>query len=66
MSAPHVTGIVARLLSRQRYLTSTEIRDVLTKTAVPPAGAAKHWDPRWGYGKIDAAAATQALEEKLR
>lgn len=66
MAAPHVTGVVARLLSRQHYLTWREIRDILVKTAVLPADAASPWDPEWGYGKVDAAAAMQRLEDKLR
>jgi subtilisin family serine protease len=66
MSAPHVTGIVARLLSRQHFLTSSEIRDILTETADPRDGAKKsEWDPQWGYGAVNAEAAMRRLEQKL-
>ena len=34
MSAPHVAGVVARLLSRQNYLTRDEIRDLLIRSTL--------------------------------
>jgi serine protease AprX len=64
MSAPHVTGIVARLLSRHNYLRADEIRALLEKTATPLAGATD-WDPGLGHGKVNAAAAMKALKDKL-
>lgn len=65
MAAPHVTGIVARLLGRQQYLTWSEIRDILRESATVPRGIATP-DPRWGFGKADAAAAMRILEARLR
>jgi subtilisin family serine protease len=38
MSAPHVAGVIARLLSVQNYLTCEEIRDLLISTADPVPG----------------------------
>ena len=64
MSAPHVTGVVARLLSRQRFLTADEIRKVLADSANKPA-ANVEWDPKWGYGKVDAARAMQLLDDLI-
>ena len=64
MSAPHVTGVVARLLSRHRYLTADEIRTILVDSANKPAGVVD-WDPKWGYGTVDAARAMQLLDEML-
>lgn len=64
MSAPHVTGTVARLLSRQNYLFAEEIRRMLQDSAVRPAGAAS-WDREFTYGKVDAAAAMALLEAKI-
>jgi subtilisin family serine protease len=66
MAAPHVTGIVARLLSRQHFLTSSEIRDILGQTAQLADGMQQgEWHPQWGYGIVDAEAAMRKLEEKL-
>ena len=64
MSAPHVVGIVARLLSRHRYLNASEIRDLLVKSAAHPDGAGA-WDRDRGYGKVDAAKAAKLLEDRL-
>ena len=61
MSAPHVVGIVARLLSRHRYLYASEIRDLLVKSATN----ADAWDRDRGYGKVDAAKAAKLLEDRL-
>jgi subtilisin family serine protease len=64
MSAPHVTGVVARLLSRQNYLMWDEILDILIHSAdaVSPDG---RWDRKWGHGKLNAAKAMRLLEERL-
>jgi subtilisin family serine protease len=63
MSAPHVTGVVARLLSRHKYLHAEEIRDLLIDSTIRPAAA--DWDRDRGYGKVDAEAAMKLLEERL-
>jgi hypothetical protein len=64
MAAPHVAGVVARLLGRHNYLLAEEIRSLLTESARPPDGQ-KGWDRNWGYGKVDAAAAMALLEKRL-
>jgi subtilisin family serine protease len=64
MSAPHVVGIVARLLSRHRYLYASEIRDLLVKSAAHADGAGA-WGRDGGYGKVDAAKAMKLLEDRL-
>ncbi|MCU1500283.1 MAG: in-like serine protease [Acidimicrobiales bacterium] len=67
MSAPHVAGVIARLLSRHHFLTAAEIWKILVETADIPSGAtAPRWDPAWGYGRVNAEAAMKCLEEKLR
>lgn len=66
MAAPHITGIVARLLSRNHYLTWSEIRDLLEKSATLPAGVRGPWHPQWGFGRVDAAKALWLLEERMR
>src|SRR5205814_5937388 len=36
MAAPHVAGVVARMLGRNAYLMAEEIRDILVRTAARP------------------------------
>jgi len=62
MSAPVITGVVALMLQKKPALTLADIRSILQNTArrdaiTGPAG----WDPIFGFGKIDAAAALAAL-----
>lgn len=61
MAAPHVAGVVARMLSRNAYLTAEEIREILVKSATPPAGGAR-WNSKWGYGKLNATRAVELVE----
>jgi subtilisin family serine protease len=63
-SAPHVTGIVARLLGRQRFLYAEEISEILVKSA-RQTGRRKGWNRERGFGNVDAAGAMRFLEEKL-
>jgi len=64
MAAPHVAGVVARMLSRNAYLTAEEICDILVNTATRPRGAAR-WSPKRGYGKVNAARAVDLVERLL-
>lgn len=62
MAAPVVAGVVALMLERRPGLTVEQARDVLTTTARPsPASAGGGWDPGFGYGMVDAAAALARL-----
>ena len=64
MAAPHVTGVVARMLGLNAYLTAEEIRDILLQSAAPPHGRNQgKWNKKWGYGRLDAARAIELLEE---
>ncbi|MCO6453994.1 MAG: S8 family peptidase [Pirellulaceae bacterium] len=60
MAAPHVTGIVALLLERDRRLTAAQIRKILIAASRPLPGAS-NFDPAWGYGRIDAEAAVNLV-----
>lgn len=53
MAAPHVTGLVALMLSVDNTITPTQIRELLTAFAddIGPAGK----DIQFGYGRINAA-----------
>ena len=59
MSAPHVTGTVALMLSVNPTATPDHVRDMLTESAVDIEEPG--WDETSGYGRIDAAAAVQAI-----
>jgi len=61
-AAPHVSGVAALMLSIDASLSCTELRDILTDSAKRDAYTAIHPDDRWGYGKLDAAAALDAVE----
>jgi subtilisin family serine protease len=63
MAAPHVAGVVARLLSRHNSLRAEQIRELLIKSAIRAAGP--DWDRNRGYGKVDAEAAMKLLERSL-
>jgi serine protease len=59
MATPHVTGIVALLLGQQPSLTPDAVRGIIEGTARD--GGAPGWDPDFGYGIVDAAAAVASL-----
>ena len=73
-AAPHVTGVVARLLARNAYLTTGDIHEVLVRTAVMPepvkakstsltvAGQEVWWHPQWGFGVVNGARAVSFLD----
>ena len=61
-AAPHVTGVVARMLSRNPDLTVEQIRDILIESATPPARGAQ-WDAKAGYGRLNAARAVGLVEQ---
>ena len=63
MSAPHVTGIAALLLEKKKNLTSEQIRALLIASASPATGQGSAFDNGWGYGRIDAAAAVQLVDD---
>ena len=72
MATPHVAGLVALMLQKNRTLTYVQIRETLQKTAridgIPSAETPPVWDAAsgiranasWGSGKVDAAAALTA------
>lgn len=56
MAAPHVAGVAALLLSQGR--TAANVVEAITRTARNPlSGARGSFDPVYGYGIVDAAAA---------
>ena len=59
MATPHVSGVVALLKGEQPSLTPDQVRSIIEGTARD--GGAPGWDPSFGYGIVDAAAAVGAL-----
>ncbi len=59
MSTPHVSGLVALMLSLNDSLTPQEIRDLLRDNAVDLGDPG--YDSLFGYGRIDAAATLAAV-----
>lgn len=58
MATPVVTGIVALLLQKKPNLTLAQIREVLTASARHDQHTGlTQWDPTYGFGKVDVAAA---------
>ncbi len=67
MAAPAVAGVIALMLAEAKAknlnLTIDEIRDILTKTARPtPPEHTEGWHPRYGYGRVDAAACVAMVQ----
>jgi len=63
MAAPHVSGAIALMLSVNPDLATTEIRGILTSTARQDGHTGSVPNSRWGWGKLDAAAAVEAVIE---
>jgi len=55
MAAPHVSGVAALLISSGVATTPEQVRQVLQETAEDHGAAG--WDPEYGWGIVDAAAA---------
>ena len=58
MSAPHVTGVVALMLQKNRGLTFDQIRATIQTFSRNPGGGVAQPNNDWGYGKLDAQLAT--------
>lgn len=63
MATPHVTGVAALLLERNRHLTFDEIRSFLTLNCMPPSPLTGPPLPNddWGHGIVNAEAAANAV-----
>ncbi|OMF77885.1 peptidase S8 [Paenibacillus peoriae] len=66
MAAPAVTGVIALMLAEAKArgltLTVDQIRSILKQTARPHPPATEGWHDRYGYGRIDAKAAVEAIK----
>jgi subtilisin family serine protease len=61
MAAPHVSGTIALMFSVDPDLATVEIRSILRSTAVRDAETGAVPNVLWGWGKLDAAAAVDAV-----
>jgi subtilisin family serine protease len=67
MAAPAVAGIIALIYAQASHkgkqLSADQVRKVLINSArqKPPATAPGTWDPRYGFGRINAKEALQAI-----
>ncbi len=61
MATPHVSGLVALLMSAYPNAPVSEIAQVIKETALHPTGDEMRPDNRWGYGLIQPEAAMLAM-----
>ena len=61
MAAPHVAGVIALMLEKNRHLNAETIRGVLTKSVRKDDFTGQTPGNQWGFGKINAQAALQAV-----
>ncbi|BAZ66501.1 peptidase S8/S53 [Fischerella sp. NIES-4106] len=54
MATPFVSGLVALLLQRDPNLTPEAVKDLLRQNSSIPDESVGTFDPKWGYGLIDA------------
>jgi minor extracellular serine protease Vpr len=60
-ASPLVTGVIALMLEADPNLTPAEVRDILNQTARSDAFTGTTPNNAWGYGKLDAFAAVDAV-----
>ncbi|MBF2067296.1 MAG: S8 family peptidase [Calothrix sp. C42_A2020_038] len=54
MACPFVTGLVALLLQRDPSLTPEQVKELLRKNSTIPEKPQGTFDPKWGFGLINA------------
>lgn len=59
-SSPYTAGVIALMKQANPKLTSSKIKDILAKTATKDRFTGAVPNERWGYGKLDPAAAVKS------
>jgi subtilisin family serine protease len=54
MACPFITGLVALLLERNPALDPAAVKALLKSNSAVPGAAPGAFDPKWGFGLIDA------------
>jgi hypothetical protein len=62
MAAPHVAGVIALMLEKNRRLSAAQITRILIAATRPVAGQQEPFDPAWGYGQLDAKRAVDLVQ----
>ena len=65
MAAPHVTGVIALMLSVDPQLTTDQIRAVLIDTATQDTFTGSVPNTSWGYGKLNAQGAVAEIISQM-
>jgi subtilisin family serine protease len=63
LAAPHVSGTVALLLGAKPELAKAELKQIVLRSAIRDEQVEESLDPRWGAGRLDAAAALAMVVE---
>lgn len=70
MAAPHVAGVAALILSRNPDLTVKQVKEIIAKNTNDISTERRTqkefglWDPKFGYGLVDAAKCVKATPRK--
>jgi subtilisin family serine protease len=54
MASPHVTGVIALMLQKNRNLTDRQIWQILTASCDTPAAGRPYPNQNWGWGRLNA------------
>ena len=54
LTATSITGLVALLLQQKGTLTPTQVKNKLKAACAVPGQPTGSFDPKWGFGLIDA------------
>ncbi|MCD6087711.1 MAG: S8 family serine peptidase [Candidatus Hydrothermae bacterium] len=61
MAAPHITGVIALMLSRNPSLDFDTVYNILLNTAYQPSQGGSYPNNNYGWGRVDALAAVNAV-----
>ena len=65
MPTPFIAGLVALMLEREPTLTRQDVVQRLKSASSIPGKPANTFDPKWGFGLVDASRITTPLAAKV-